>query len=164
MQVADRLHLRQTLREALDQVCIPHGQALDAVNETRRQQPVPLSEGAMAVPVPPHDLAVPAQQFAVQRQARRQAPHTQGWAWHRQGWTAPAMAPQVGVSLRTGQRDLRSATFAGRKRRRDRGDSGFNPYKADLLERWNAGCHTAMGLFRELRQRGYSAGDGVVSA
>jgi transposase len=83
---------------------------------------------------------------------------------HRQGWTAPAIAQHVGLSLRTGQRDLRTSTFAGRRRRSDLGDSGLNPYKPYLLERWNAGCHTAMRLFRELRQRGYAGGYGVVAA
>jgi transposase len=164
LQVADRFHLLQNLREALDQVFITQSPVLDAVNEVMRQQPVPLPEGAMAVPVPAHDIPLPAQQRAAQRQTRRQALHTQVWALHRQGWTAPAMAQQVGVSLRTVQRDLRSATFAGRKRRRDLGDSVLNPYKAFLLERWNAGCYTAMRLFRELRQRGYGGSYGVVAA
>jgi transposase len=164
IQVADRFHLLQNLREALDQVFITHSQVLDAVNETMRQQPVPLPDGAMAVPVPPHDIPLPAQQRAAPRQARRQALHTQVWALHCQGWTAPAIAQQVGVSLRTVQRDLRRATVAGRKRRRDLGDSVLNPYKAFLLERWNAGCHTAMRLFRELRQRGYGGSYGVVAA
>jgi transposase len=118
----------------------------------------------MAVPVPPHDLPLPAQQRAAHRQARRQALHTQVWALHRQGWTAPAIAQQVGVSLRTVQRDLRSATFAGRKRRSDLGDSVLNPYRGYLLTRWNAGCHTAMRLFRELRQQGYVGSYGVVAA
>ena len=62
------------------------------------QQPVPLPDGALAVPAPPHDLPRPAQQRAVQRQARRQALHQQVWALHRQGWTAPAIAQQVGPS------------------------------------------------------------------
>jgi transposase len=163
-QVADRFHLLQNLREALDHVFSTHSQALDAVNATMCQQPVALAEGAMAVPVPPHDIPLPAQQRAAQRQARRQALHTQVWALHRQGWTAPAMAQQVGLSLRTVQRDLRTATFAGRKRRSDRGDSVLNPYKPYLLERWNAGCYTAMRLFRDLRQRGYAGGYGVVAA
>jgi transposase len=39
-----------------------------------------------------------------------------------------------------------------------------NSYKGYLLERWNAGCHTAMRLFRELRQRGYGGSYGVVAA
>jgi transposase len=163
-QVADRFHLLQNLREALDQVFSTYSQALDAVNALVHQQPVPLSDGAMAVPVPPHDIPLPAQQRAVQRQARRQALYTQVWALHHQGWTAPAIAQHVGLSLRTVQRDLRSATFAGRKRRSDRGDSSLNPYKPYLLERWNAGCYTAMRLFRDLRQRGYAGGSGVVAA
>src|SRR5262249_16641230 len=95
---------------------------------------------------------------------RRQALHTQVWALHHQGWTAPAIAQHVGLSLRTVQRDLRSATFAGRKRRSDRGDSVLNPYKPSLLERWNAGCYTAMRLFPDLRDPAHPAGYGVVAA
>jgi transposase len=163
-QVADRFHLFQNLREALDQVFLTQSQALDAVNALGHQQAVPLSDGAMAVPVPPHNISLPAQQRAAQRQAHRQALHTQIWALHRQGWTAPAIAQQVGLSLRTVQRDLRTATFAGRRRRSDLGESGLNPYKPYLLERWNAGCYTAMRLFRDLRQRGYAGGYGVVAA
>jgi transposase len=163
-QVADRFHLFQNLREALDQVFLTQSQALDAVNALLHQQAVPLSDGAMAVPVPPHNISLPAQQRAAQRQAHRQALHTQIWALHRQGWTAPAIAQNLGMSLRTVQRDLRSATFAGRRRRSDRGESVLNPYKPYLLERWNAGCYTAMRLFRDLRQRGYAGGYGVVAA
>jgi transposase len=164
IQVADRFHLFQNLREALDQVFSTHSQALDAVNALVHQQPVPLADGALAVPVPPHAIPLPAQQRAAQRQARRQALHTQVWALHHQGWTAPAIAQQVGLGLRTVQRDLRTTTFAGRKRRSDLGDSGLNPYKPYLLERWNAGCYNAMRLFRDLRQRGYAGGYGVVAA
>src|SRR5215470_9813841 len=68
------------------------------------------------------------------------------------------------MSLRTVQRDLQSATFVGRKRRRDHGESGLTPYTPSLLERWNAGCYTAMRLLRDLRQRGYAGGYGVVAA
>jgi transposase len=164
-QVADRFHLLQNLRETLDQVFLTHAQALEAVNTLMRQQPVLLPDGAVAVPVPPPvETPTPTQQRAGHRQARRQALHTQVWTLHRQGWTAPAIAQHVGLSLRTVQRDLRSATFAGRKRRSDRGDSVLNPYKPYLLERWNAGCYTAMRLFRDLRQRGYAGGYGVVAA
>src|SRR5919108_612812 len=112
---------------------------------------------AAAVPVPPPvETPPPAQQRAGQRRARRQALHQQVWALHHQGWTAPAIAQQVGLGLRTVQRDLRSPTFAGRKRRSDLGTSVLNPYKAYLLERWNAGCYTAMRLFRELQPQGYT--------
>ena len=163
-QVADRFHLLQNLREALNQVFVTHRQALEAVNALGRQQPLALPAGAVAVLVPAHDIPLPAQQRAAQRQAHRQALHTQVWVLRRQGWTAAAIAQQVGLSLRTVQRDLCSATHTGRRRRSDLGESVLNPYKSYLLERWNAGCHTAMRLFRDLRQRNYAGGYGVVAA
>ena len=163
-QVADRFHLLQNLREVLDQVFTTHGQAIEAVNTAMHQQPVPLPDGTVAVPVPPAETPRPTQQWATQRQAHRQAAYEQVWALHHQGWTAAAIAQQVGLSLRTVQRDLRTATFVGRRRRSDLGESGLTPYKPYLLERWNAGCYTAMRLFRDLRQRGYAGGYGVVAA
>ena len=39
-----------------------------------------------------------------------------------------------------------------------------NPYKAYVLERWNAGCHTAMRRFRELQQQGYGGSYARVAA
>ena len=42
------------------------------------------------------------------------------------------------------------------KRRADRGRSILTPYKAYLLERWNAGHREALRLFRELQRRGYA--------
>jgi transposase len=110
------------------------------------------------------DIPLPAQQRAAQRQARRQALHTQIWALHHQGWTAPAIAQHLGMSLRTVQRDLQRATFTGRKQRSDRGDSVLNPYKGSLLERWNAGCRTAARLFRDLQQQGYAGSYALVAA
>ena len=126
-QVADRFHLLQNLREALDEVFLTHSAVLDAVNATLQPQPMPLSDGVLAVSVPPHTISLPAQQRAAERQACWQALHTQVWALHRQGWTAPAIAQQVGLGLRTVQRDLRTATFVGRRRRRDCGESGLTP-------------------------------------
>jgi transposase len=165
IQVADRFHVLQNLREALDHVFTTYPQAFDAVNALERQQPVLLPDGGGAVPVPPPaETPTPAQQRAAQRQARRQALHTQVWTLHQQGWTGAAIAQHVGLSLRTVQRDLRTATFAGRKRRSDAGDSLLNPYNPYLLERWNAGCYTAMRLFRDLQQRGYPGSYGPVAA
>jgi transposase len=163
-QVADRFHLLQNLKDVLDDVFTMHAKTLDAVNATLRPQPVPLSEGTLAVSVPPPAIPLPVQQRAVERQARRQALHAQVWVLHRQGWTAPAIAQHLGMSLRTVQRDLQNATFRGRKGRRDRGRSVLNPFKPYLLERWNAGCHTALQLFRELQPQGYTGSYGRVAA
>jgi transposase len=147
-QVADRFHLLQNLAEALDQVFATNGQVLNAVNAALRQQPMPLSDSAAAVPVPLPSTPTPALQRSAQRQTRRQTTYDQVWTLHRQGWTVRAIAQQVGISQRTVQRDLQTAPFVGRQRRSDRGRSLVDPYKAALLERWNAGCHTAARLFR----------------
>src|SRR6266540_6485941 len=100
-QVADRFHLIQNLAEALTEVFTTQRPALDAVNAAARQQPVPLPDGTVAVPVPPPATPPRAQQQAAQRAAQRQATYEQVWALHRQGWTVPAMAAQVGHSRHT---------------------------------------------------------------
>jgi len=155
-QVADRFHLLQNLAEALTQVFTTHGPALDAVNAAVRQQPVPLPDGTSAVPVPPPPTPPPEQARAAQRAARRQAIYDKVWTLHRQGWTVPAIAAQVGRGRRTIERYLRTPTWPGRQHRSHYGRSLLNPYKDYLLERWNAGCRTAMQLFRELQPQGYT--------
>src|SRR5262249_3419183 len=83
-----------------------------------------------------------------------QARYDEAWALHRQGWSTAAIAAQVGCSRRTIERYLQMPTWPGRQHRRHYGRSMLNPYKALLLERWNAGCHTAIQLFPASRPRG----------
>ena len=52
-------------------------------------------------------------------------------------------------------RDLHTPTCPERTGRSDRGQSLLNPYKDDLVQRWNAGCRDTRQLCAELRQRGY---------
>jgi transposase len=154
-QVADRFHLFQNLAEALEPVFTTHDRALQAVNAAMRQQPVPLPDGTVAVAVPPPPTPPAEEARAAQRAARRQARYDEAWALHRQGWSTAAIAAQVGCSRRTIERYLQMPTWPGRQHRRHYGRSVLNPYKAYLLERWNAGCHTAIQLFQELQARGY---------
>jgi transposase len=154
-QVADRFHLLQNLAEALEPVFTTHDRALQAVNATMGQQPVPLPDGTVAVAVPPPPTPPAEEARAAQRAARRQARYDEAWALHRQGWSTAAIAAQVGCSRRTIERYVQMPTWPGRQHRRHYGRSVLNPYKAYLLKRWNAGCHTAIPLFRELQLRGY---------
>jgi len=154
-QVADRFHLLQNLAEALEPVFTTHDRALQAVNAALRQQPVPQPDGTVAVAVPPPPTPPAEEARAAQRAARRQARYDEVWTLHRQGWSTAAIAAQVGCSRRTIERYLRLPTWPGRQHRRHYGRSVINPYKEYLLERWNAGCHTAIQLFRELQLRGY---------
>jgi len=150
-QVADRFHLLQNLRDTLDEVFTTHHQALGAVNAAMRQQPVPLPDGTTAVPVPPPAMPPLAQQQAAQRAAHRQAIYDEVWTLHRAGWTVSAIAAQVGRGRRTIERYLRMPTWPVRQHRSHYGRSLVNPYKDYLLARWNAGCRTAIQLFRELQ-------------
>jgi transposase len=155
-QVADRFHLLQNLAEALTHVFTTHGRALDAVNATEQQQPVLLPDGTSAVPVPPPPTPPAEAARAAQRAACRQARYDAVWALHRQGWSTTAIAAQVGCSCRTIERYLQMPTWPVRQHRRHYGRSIVNPYTAYLLERWNAGCHTAIQLFQEIQARGYA--------
>jgi transposase len=154
--VADRFHLIQNLAEALTQVFTTQGRALDAVNVAERPQLVPLPDGTHAVPVPPPPTPPAEAARAAQRAARRQAVYEEVWTLHRQGWSTVAIAAQVGRSCRTIERYLQMPTWPVRQHRRHYGRSIVNPYQAYLLERWNAGCHTAIQLFQEIQARGYT--------
>jgi transposase len=156
IQVADRFHLLQNLAEALDQVFNAHGNTLEAVNTALRPAPVARPDGTVAMPVPPPPLPRTARELAHQRQARRQALHQQIWALHQQGWPGWAIAQQLGIGKNTVYRYRRMETLPERKRRADRGRSILTPYKAYLLERWNAGHRDAWRLYRELQRRGYT--------
>src|SRR5712671_2401753 len=154
-QVADRFPLLQNLREALEAVLTAHAPALNAVNAQQRAQPVPLADGTLAVPVPPPPTPPQAAQQAAQRAAVRQARYDEVWRLHRQGYPIITIAAQVGRSPRTIERYLQMPTWPAPQHRRHYGRSVLNPYKAVLLARWNAGCRTAIQLFRELQAQGY---------
>ena len=90
--------------------------------------------------------------------------YEQVWALHRQGWTVPAIARHVGISARTVQRDLQTATFPGRKRRSDCGQSLLDPYKATLLERVECRLPYGRAALSRPPQRGYPGSYALVAA
>jgi hypothetical protein len=58
-----------------------------------------------SVPLTPSQSSTAAARLARQRRTRRWAHYDQVWTSHQQGWTLDAIAPQVGLSRRTVQRD-----------------------------------------------------------
>ena len=71
------------------------------------------------------------------------------------GWSAPAIACQVGIGRASVFRYLRSSTWTERRGRSDCGRSLLDPYKDYLLQRWNDGCCEVLQLFGEIQQHGY---------
>ena len=79
------------------------------------------------MPVPPPATPPRAQQQAAQRAAQRQATYDAVWTLHRQGWTVPAIAAQVGHSRHTIERYLRMPTWPAPQHRSTYGRSVLNP-------------------------------------
>jgi len=72
------------------------------------------------------------------------------------------LARTLGLSTRTVSRWLHADGFPERQPRT--GDTRcLEPYLAYLDERWQAGCHNGLHLFRELRQVGFTGSYGCVA-
>lgn len=106
-------------------------------------------------------LASPAErareQESARRRERRLEHYTQTHELRRQGLTIEAIARRVGVGRRTVQRYLQTPAFPERSRRR-RSARPVDAFSAYLKQRWDAGCHNAAQLFREMKARGFSGG------
>jgi transposase len=155
-QVADRFHLLQNLAETLEQVFSRHSVALKAVNEAMRSAGRASHDSPGVAPVPLAPRPPLAQAIATRRRAQRSAAYEQVWTMRRQGCSGEAIARRLGIGRCTVFRYLRAPTFPERKARSDRGRSVLSPYKADVLRRWNDGCHEALQLFEGLKSHGYA--------
>jgi transposase len=180
-QVADRFHLLRNLAEVLVQLFEPQPAALKSVTRRDAGLPPPLQDPALPVPqtdeapapIPPEVpaqsaiepvtapvssarlLSSPPSRACPQRRAHRQARYEQVMVLHQQGWTASAIAPQVGLNRKTVRQYVQAGEFCAERRRPG---SLLDPYKPYLLARWNAGCRTGIHLFQDIRQQGYRGG------
>jgi transposase len=112
-QVADRFHLLHHLADVLTQVFTAHAPLLARVNPPHVAAPTPVHDPTgptvapepVSVPLAPPQSSTAAARLARQRRTQRWAQSHQVWRYHPQGWTLDAIAPQVGLSRRTVQRD-----------------------------------------------------------
>jgi transposase len=160
-QVADRFHLMQNLAEVLEQVLRTQAQVLRTVGKPESKQ---VSSETIAViaqmltDLAPKSDLVPASDSEPQAEhtigsdywQRRSAQHQTIWSLFEQGWSTAAIAQQVGLGIRTVQRDLRKPQFADPQRRSDYGDSLAVPYRAFIIEYLQKHKRT-YGLFSALR-------------
>ncbi len=101
---------------------------------------------------------------AAARQARhseRRAQYTRMVELQRQGLDQRTSARTVGISPRTVSRWSTRGQFPERRHRT--GDaSSLDPYKAELLERWQAGSPKIAHLWREVQSQGFSGSYGRI--
>jgi transposase len=166
VQVADRWHLLQHLREAVEvELCqrpiLPWAPPLPEGDTAPAGTPdAPVSEAPSALPTlkAPEAPAGPRADVArAAHRAQRLAQDERARALREEGYTWAVVAQQVGVPQRTLRHWCARKGFPERKRRT--GDrSSLAPYRAYLRQRWETGEHSAPQLWREVRAQGFRGG------
>jgi transposase len=161
IQIADRWHLFQNMRDALVAV-LEH---YDAVI----RQPRPLSESPQSPADPP---PAPATAGIPESLSRRDTLLLQRLGRHQRfatihalrtrGWTHQAIAAHLGIHPKIVSRQLRQPSD-GAPTPSLRG-SILDPYRPYLQKRWAAGCTNASQLFRELVDQGFTGKASIVRA
>ena len=150
VQVADRWHLLKNVREVIERLLVRHQGDLQAVSQSRC--PAPTS-------VPPSPSQARLQQA---RRQHRQMRYEQVVAKHEQGKNATSIAHELHLSRDTVRQYLRAGHFPERALRAPP-PGKLTPFLEYLRKRWNAGCHTAAILWRELRTQGFTGSANLVA-
>jgi transposase len=149
-QTADRFHLLKNLGEALEGVLARHFAA-----HRKRQTETAKASPILALQTPQSSNMLPKN--VVLSQAKREerlAQYQQVVALRQLGFSQTAIAEQTGIGHATVSRWLRNGTFPEQKPRPRK--ASVDPHLPQLIERWEAGCHTIAELHRELVADGYS--------
>jgi len=162
-QVADRLHLLKNLAAALQEVCSAHHREIAQLNHMAHNEPPTHDAASVTVPPEPPVTMTKAQPHIAHHRAKRVVEYAQARALHAQGWTMKAISTPMGHHHRTIKKSLQASTFPERPPRRWP-PSILDPYKAYLLERWQAGYRSALALYHEIRAQGFPGKDSVVAA
>jgi transposase len=163
VQVVDRFHLVQNLRQALERVLIDHRPALQdaavgtamALMPTASPLPVtPMYRGRRRSPKP-----APLREEAVRppRHARWAAIYEAVRTLRAQGMPIATMARQLGISRPTVYAYLRRDTPPGPRRlQRQPSARVLTPYVPYLIRRWRESGADSRQLWRELQTLGYT--------
>ncbi|HEU5381618.1 MAG TPA: transposase, partial [Ktedonobacteraceae bacterium] len=150
VQCADRFHVLKHLGEALQGLLARH-LAAHRRNQTEMPSATSLSDVQARQPPRSHPKAA---ELSRAKREERLAQYEQVMALRQQGFSQTTIAAYVGIGHATVSRWLRRDTFPERQPcQRKSGLDGYLPF---LRERWEAGCHTIMQLYRELVARGYT--------
>jgi transposase len=162
-QVADRFHVLKHVASALHEVFHGHHREIDQLNHLAHNEPSTQDDDASTGPTEPPVAKTKAQQQITHNRAKRVAEYAQAHALRQQGWTMNAIATHMGRHHRTVRQYLEASTFPERPPRR-RPPSMLDPYKTSLLERWQAGCRSALELYRAMQAQGFAGKYSLVAA
>jgi len=159
VQVADRFHLVKNVGEVAERVLKRHTTALQCIA-------VPARAAGIAGTPPTGATASPPRLYREASRVRTQAKRTERYeaihALAQQGMTRRAIARALGLNRKTVQTYL-AADAAPQRPRQVRKASILRPYESYVLERWRAGVHNGLKLWREIVALGYAGTRGNVS-
>jgi transposase len=166
VQVADRFHLMQNLRTALEQILNRMVDARQVAAEALAEQTsqavsstLPSDDDQLAtasLPLPDFQRVRPPyrNQVQEQRRAQRLARYEQVLALHQEGMQQQEIAQRMRMSRATVRRYLQAGNFPERAPY-PRLESKLDSYSAYLTERWAAGETNGRHLWQELQAQGF---------
>jgi transposase len=140
IQVVDRFHLVQNLRDALERLFLRYRRDLNTLDASGHR---------------PAELTPTRATVSQARHARWVHRYHQIQRLHAQHVGIAAIARQLQVSRPTVYRYLAMPQPPARQRSRHRGQPLVAPFTLYLRRRWNAGCRNAQQLWRELVAQGH---------
>lgn len=160
VQVADRFHLVKNVGEVAARVLRRHAMALGCIAVPAR------AVGRSVGTLPTQATLAPPRRYREVARVRTQAQRAQRYeAIHvlvQQGMTRRAIARALGCNRKTVQAYLEADAVPQRPPHVRRA-SILRPYEPYLLERWQAGVHNGLQLWREIVALGYPGTRGNVS-
>lgn len=165
IQVADRWHLLRNGGDALRGVLDHHHRHLDEAAQIVASVTVDPVANDNAPDADSSQEAEPpvtkAEQRSLDARQRREARFAEAVRLREPGMTMRGVARALGVGRKTVRRWLH-AGHAPTWQHADRGRSILDPFSEYLEARWMAGSRNGTGLWREIRERGFTGQSGIV--
>jgi transposase len=166
VQVADRFHLMQNLRTALEQILNQMVDVRQTAAEALAEQLTQLQPSAATLDASSAGASVPLpdlrrvrdpyrKRVQAQRRAQRLARYEQVLALHQAGALQQEIAERLQITRATVSRYLKSTRFPERAPY-PRLESKLDPYQVYLSERWAAGETNGRQLWQELQSQGFT--------
>jgi transposase len=166
VQVADRWHLLVNLREAVElffeqnRACLyatAKSQIQPELVQTQEPEPPSNSEAVESKSIPDEDnlLLTKVEQARALHREKRLRRYNEVISLYQQGVGIREIARQMKMARKTITKYIRAGELPEIGQRRKM-STQISPYKHYLEERWQAGCHNRMQLWREICEQGFT--------
>ena len=175
-QVADRWHLLKNLHEAIERlltekpVCLKAAAKLPEAQAERSHEsessPIPDIDFREVMDASSATQPKPLNQAERQKQARhdrKQERFDLVCTLHEEGLSMREIGRRMQMSYRTVSKYLKAKSSPFYPEQVKRGQSKLDPFLDYLTSRWEAGCHNASQLFREIQHQGFEGSRGLVA-